>query len=246
MIPRPRLFLALIAAGLLVSGATRAADATFKTLHLVATHPLTISEPSDLTLDETGKILWTVTNKPAKVYQLDLEGNVTRTLNYGGQDLEGIVYDPASRSLYVTEERLREIVHLNLDGDVLDRTTVDLPGKPNHGPEGITLDDRGRMFLVNEKQPGLFLELDKTHQISKRVPLSFAGDYSAITWDKKKGCFWIASDESQSLFLWSSTKGVLGQFPLGFAKAEGVAVDEVTRTVYVVSDLENKLYVYRF
>ena len=246
MIPKPNLFLALIAAGMLVSGATRAADATLKTLHLVATHPLTISEPSDLTLDETGKILWTVTNKPAKVYQLDLEGNVTKTLNYGGRDLEGIVYDAASRTLYVTEERTREIVHLSLDGDVLDRTTVDLPGKPNHGPEGITLDDRGQMFLVNEKQPGLFLELDKEHQISKRVPLSFAGDYSAITWDKKKGCFWIASDESQSLFLWSRTKGVLGQFPLGFAKAEGVAVDEATKTVYVVSDSENKLYVYRF
>jgi len=246
MIPRPKLFFALIAAGVLAGGAVRAADPTFKTLHLVATHPLTINEPSDLTLDETGKILWTVTNKPAKVYQLDLEGNVTKTLNYGGQDLEGVVYDIPSKTLYVTEERLREIVHLNLDGDVLDKVTIDDPGKPNHGPEGITIDDKGNMFLVNEKQPGLFLVLDKSHQISKRVPLSFAGDYSAIMWDKRKGCFWIASDESQSLFLWSPSKGVIDQFPLGFPKAEGVAVDYATKTVYVVSDSESKLYVYRF
>src|SRR5262245_1933043 len=246
MIPKPKLLCALIAAGVLAGGAALAADATFKTLHLVTTHPLTINEPSDLALDETGKILWTVTNKPAKVYQLDLEGNVTKTLNYGGQDLEGVAYDPASKTLYVTEERLREIVHLSLDGDVLDKVTIDDPGKPNHGPEGITLDDKGSMFLVNEKQPGLFLELDKNHQVSKRTPLSFAGDYSAITWDRKRGFFWIASDESQSLFLWSRTKGVLGQFPLGFPKAEGVAVDNATKTVYVVSDSENKLYVYRY
>jgi uncharacterized protein YjiK len=237
---------ALISAAVLASGTSLAADASLKTLHLVATHPLTISEPSDLALDETGKILWTVTNKPAKVYQLDVEGNVTKTLNYAGQDLEGIAYDPASRTLWVTEERTREIVHLTLNGDVLDRTSLDLPGKPNHGPEGITLDDHGRMFVVNEKQPGLFLELNKDHAIATRLPLSFAGDYSGITWDRKKGCFWIVSDESQTLFLWSKAKGVIGQFPLGFPKAEGIAVDEATKTVYVVSDAENKLYVYRF
>jgi uncharacterized protein YjiK len=246
MNPRQAVPCVLMTVALGAAGVSLAADATFKTLHLVATHPLTITEPSDLALDETGKILWTVTNKPAKVYQLDLEGNVTKTLHYGGQDLEGIAYDPASRTLFVTEERTREIVHLSLAGDVLDRTTLDLPGKPNHGPEGITLDDHGRMFLVNEKQPGLFLELNKDHAIATRLPLSFAGDFSGITWDRQKGCFWIVSDESQTLFLWSKTKGVIGQFPLGFPKAEGIAVDEATKTVYVVSDSENKLYVYRF
>src|SRR5262249_61300855 len=102
---------------------------------------------------------------PAKVSQGDLEGNVTKTLNDGGQDLEGVAYDPASKTLYVTEERLREIVHLSLDGDVLDKVTIDDPGKPNHGPEGITIDDKGNMFLVNEKQPGLFLVLDKNTHI---------------------------------------------------------------------------------
>jgi uncharacterized protein YjiK len=241
-----RLFAILMATSLLSCDVSRAADPTLKTLHLVATFPLTINEPSDLAIDETGKILWTVTNKPAKVYQLDLAGNVTKTLNYGGQDLEGIAYDQAGRSLWVTEERTRELVHLSMDGDVLGRTPLDLPGKPNHGPEGVCLDDKGRMFMLNEKQPGLFLELDQKHAITKRVPLSFAGDYSGITWDRKKGCFWIISDESQTLFLWSKSKGVIGQFPLGFNKGEGVAVDEAAKTVYVVSDAANKLFVYRF
>lgn len=236
----------LIAVSLLASGVSRAADPALKTLHLAETHPLTITEPSDLTIDETGKILWTVTNKPARVYQLDLSGNVTKTLNYVGQDLEGIAYDQASRSLWVTEERTRELVHLSMEGDVLGRTPLDLAGKPNHGPEGVCLDDKGRMFMLNEKQPGLFVELDKNHAITKRVPLSFAGDYSGITWDRKKGCFWIVSDESQTLFLWTKSKGILGQFPLGYPKAEGVAVDEAARAVYIVSDSENKLFVYRF
>jgi len=240
------LFALLIAASLFAAVASWAGDPTLKTLHLVETHPLTINEPSDLAIDETGKILWTVTNKPARVYQLDLAGNVTKTLNYVGQDLEGVAYDQASHSLWVTEERTRELVHLSMEGDVLGRTPLDLPGKPNHGPEGVCLDDRGRMFMLNEKQPGLFLELDKNHAIAKRVPLAFAGDFSGITWDRKKGCFWIISDESQALFLWTQSKGVIGQFPLGFPKGEGVAVDEAARTVYVVSDAANKLFVYRF
>jgi len=236
----------LFAAALLAATVSLPADSSLKTLHLVATHPLTISEPSDLAIDPSGHTLWTVTNKPARVFQLDLEGNVTKTLAYVGQDLEGIAYDPTSRTLWVAEERTREIVHLSLDGDVLGRTTLDLPGKANHGPEGIALDDRGRMFLVNEKDPGLFIELTRDHAISARRPLAFAGDYSGISYDRKKGCFWIVSDQSQALFLWSKSKGVIGQFPLGFPKAEGVAVDEATKTVYVVSDSENKLYVYRF
>lgn len=237
---------ALIVSVVLASAASRAADPGLKALHLEATHPLTITEPSDLAIDETGRTLWTVTNKPARVYQLDLDGNVTKTLSYVGRDLEGIAYDPASRTLWVTEERTRELVHLSLDGEILGRTTLDLPGKPNHGPEGITLDDRGRMFLVNEKDPGLFVELNKDHAVSARRPLEFANDYSGITYDRKKACFWIVSDQSQALFLWSKSKGVIGQFPLGFPKAEGVAVDETARAVYVVSDSENKLYVYRF
>ena len=235
---------ALIVLVALVSGGSQAVDSSLRTLHLVATHPLTISEPSDLTMGDSSKTLWTVTNKPAKVYQLDLDGNVIKTLSYEGRDLEGIVYDASSRTLWVTEERSREVVHLSLDGEVMGRTTLDLPGKPNHGPEGICLDDRGRMFVVNEKDPGLFLELDKGHAIQARRALSFAGDYSGITWDRKKGCFWIVSDESQKLYLWSKSKGVLAEFALPFAKAEGVAVDEAAQLVYVVSDAENKLYVY--
>jgi len=234
---------ALLAAGVLGCGVSQAVE-PLKTFRLVATHPLTISEPSDLTIDDSGKTLWTVTNKPAKVYQLDLDGNVTKTLNYVGQDLEGIVYDSASRTLWVTEERTRELVHLNLDGDVLGRKQLDLVGKKNHGPEGICLDDRGRMFLVNEKEPGLFIELDRNLAISARLPLGFAGDYSGITYDRKKRCFWIVSDESQKLYMWTKPKGVIGEFSLPILKAEGVAVDEVAKLIYVVSDSENKLYVF--
>ena len=233
----------LLATLLTPCGGSHAAGAPV--IRLLAAHTLAVSEPSDLTLDTSTHTLWTVTNHPARVCQLDVQGNLLKTLKYEGQDLEGIAYDPATRTLWVAEEREREIVQLSLDGDVLGRHRLPLAGKPNSGPEGICLDDRGRMFVLNEKEPGLFIELDRRLRISARRPLAFAGDYSAISYSRRKGCFWIVSDQSQKLFLWSGPKGVIAEFPLSFPKAEGVAVDEAANLIYIVSEAGNTLYVFQ-
>ena len=235
----------VIAAAAIACGGSKPAGPTIATFRLIATHPLAVTEPSDLALDAYGGTLWTVSNHPARVYQLDRDGNVLKTLKYQGQDLEGIAFDPLTHTLWVTEERNRDLVQLSLDGDVLGRHRLDLPGKPNSGPEGVCLDERGRMFLVNEKDPGLFIELDRNLGISARRPLSFAGDYSAISSSRQKGCFWIVSDKSQMLYLWSKPRGVIEEFPLSFTKAEGVAVDEAAKLIYIVSESGNALYVFQ-
>jgi uncharacterized protein YjiK len=213
-------------------------------LRLLSTHALSFAEPSDLTINESGTVLWTVTNHPARVYQLDLNGNVVQTLHYAGADLEAIAYDRSDKTLWVVEERRREIIHLDLRGDVLSKTPLDLAGEPNSGPEGICLDEKHRMFLLNEKRPGLFVELNADLSIAAKQGLDFAKDYSGLAYDRKKACFWIVSDQSKKLYLWSKKKGVLGEYSLPFRKAEGVAVDEAANRIYIVSDSENKLYVY--
>lgn len=206
---------------------------------------MAVPEPSDLAMDVSGKVLWTVSNHPARVHQLDLEGNVLKTLKFEGRDLEGIAFDPADRTLWVVEERTREIIHLSLDGDEIGRHRLDLPGKKNKGPEGICLDDRGHMFMVTEKEPGLFVELDARRAVAKRQRLGFALDYSAISYAPGSQGFWIMSDESQKLFLWTKRKGVIAELAVPFTKAEGVAVDEAARLIYIVSETDNKLYIYR-
>ena len=234
----------LVAAAVFASCGSHPAERTI-TPRLVATHTLAVSEPSDLAIDPAGKVMWTVSNKPARVYQLDLDGNVLKTLKFEGADLEGIAYDATDRTLWVVEERIRELVHLSLDGEELGRFRLDLPGKKNSGPEGICLDERGRMFVVNEKEPGLFLELNAKRAIAKRKTLDFALDFSAIAYDPATGGFWILSDQSQKLFLWSRDRGVSAELALPFTKAEGVAVDRATGLIYIVSETDNTLYVYR-
>ena len=100
-------------------------------LQLIATYPLTVSEPSDLTIDETGKRLWTVGDKPTRVHQLALDGTTVKTLSFVGEDVEGIAYDRTDHTLWVAEENRREIVHLDLEGTVLSRHPLDLTGERN-------------------------------------------------------------------------------------------------------------------
>ena len=214
-------------------------------LHLIATYPLSVAEPSDLAIDESGTRLWTVGNTPPRVYQLGLDGQVVKTLNFVGEDLEGVAYDRNDRTLWVAEENRRELIHLDMNGDVLSRHRLDLAGEKNSGLEGICLDDKGQLFAVTEKRPGLFLELGAGRSISARRNVDFAEDYSGIAYDRKQGCFWIVSDKSQALYLWSRHAGVVQRYALPYEKAEGVAVDDAAKRIYIVSDSENKLYVYR-
>lgn len=214
------------------------------TLRLIAAYPLSIPEPSGLAINDSGTVLWTVTNNPDKVYELDLTGRVVRTLAYSGHDLEGIAYDSSDRTLWVAEENRREIVHLDSSGAVLSRHRLGLVGEDNSGLEGICFDDQRRMFVLNEKFPGMFIPLNPDYSIARQDTLTFARDYSDIFYNRLRNCFWIISDLSQRLYLFDPASGVQGEYALPFPKGEGVAFDAARNLVYVVSDSEHKLYVY--
>jgi len=238
--------------GLLVAGppADRAdaklpAQASGSGLSLIASYDLSVSEPSDLALDGSGTSLWTVTDRPGRVHQLSLDGALIRTLKFVGEDLEAIAYDPSDHTLWVAEENLRTVIHLDLQGNVLSRHPLALTGKKNSGIEGLCLDAKGHMFALNEKDPGLFLELDSKRDIAVRRKLAFAGDYSAISYDPKHDGFWIVSDQSQKLFQCDRKAAVRREFGLPFPKPEGIAVNEAAKRAYMVSDSEHKLYVFR-
>ena len=239
----------LLAGGLLVGcggSAKKVAEPTAPPqLPLIAAHPLDFPEPSDVAIDVAGATLWMVGNHPERVYQLDLAGTLVRTLPYDGHDLEGIAFDPRDTTLWVTEENLREVVHLSRDGVELSRHSLGLTGEQNSGLEGICLDNGGRVFVLNEKHPGLFIALDSGLAIASEDSLDFANDYSGMAYHPARSCFWIVSDQSERLFLWSTSQHVVAEYLLPFRKPEGIAFDPVADRVYVVSDATNVLYVYR-
>lgn len=236
----------LTAAGLSGCNGSEPTAPPLPSLPLIGSIALDINEPSDLAIDETGTKLWTVTNNPDSVVQFDMAGKRVKTLKYAGQDLEGVAYDPATSTLWVAEENRRSLVHMDLDGNVIKREDIALTGEQNSGLEGVCFDGSGTMVVLNEKLPGMFIQLAADFTIVSKDTLTFAGDYSAITYDAAAAKYWIVSDQSHRLYLWSKVGGIAKEFDLPFLKAEGVAYDPASNRIYVVSDSERRMYVYQY
>jgi len=236
----------LVAASLLGCGSSETAAPPLPTLPLIASFALDVTEPSDLAIDETGTLLWTVSNGADSVYQLDTTGKRLKALNYAGQDLEGIAYDPVTTTLWVAEENQRALVHLDLDGNVISKHNLALTGEQNSGLEGVSFDGAGSLVVLNEKLPGMFIQLNPDLTIASKDTLTFAGDYSGITYEPGSASFWIVSDQSHRLYRWTRAGGVAKEYDLPFPKPEGVAFDPATNRVYIVSDSEKRMYVYQY
>ena len=54
----------------------------------------------------------------------------------------------------------------------------------------------------------------------------------------------VTSHEDQSIFLWSPQAGVAGVMETDFPKLEGVAFDQMSQRLHVVSEIGNTLYTY--
>jgi uncharacterized protein YjiK len=222
------------------AGSAQRADSR---LTLVEEYAVDIKEPSGLTIDAAGKRLWTVGDNE-RVYELDLQGRIRKVLDYRGRDPEGISYDPSDTTLWLVEERRREVVHIDLDGTLLLSRSLDLEGEANNGLEGICRDEAGVLYVLNEKEPGLFMRLGSDLSIESSEILEFADDYSGLFCAGQRGVFWVLSDQSEMLYRWDRNSGVLNRYELPFPSAEGLAIDAAAGRIYIVSDRAAKLFVF--
>ncbi|MBC8323874.1 MAG: SdiA-regulated domain-containing protein [Candidatus Marinimicrobia bacterium] len=224
-------------------------DESKSQLVLIESVSLEVPEPSGLTLNNGANALYVVSDPPDNsVYKLDLLGNKIKKLSYYGDDLEGISYDNRDHTLWIAEERLREVVHIDTLGNELERFSINFEGtSSSSGFEGILLNpSTNNIVLLNEKLPGTFIELDSSMNISLEYALDFASDYSGICFNTTSGNYLIVSDESQELIEWNFDKRIIKTYSLDIEKAEGVAYNPETDRIYIVSDSEQKLYIYEF
>lgn len=223
-------------------------------LTLLATFSLAISDPSGLALDPDGVHLWTVSDRPGVgIYKITLQGEIVKNLRFNSQDLEGIAVDPVDGTLWVVEERKREVVNVSREGVVLSSTFLEIPGNnPNDGLEGITIRPQNRHFYVlNEKNPRLLIHLDAQLAIQKITPIDFSGqffmgDIAGIDYNTRENTLWILSDQSAKIVVTDLDGNPLKFYDTGVTKGEGIAVDAVKRLVYIVSDSESELYVFSY
>lgn len=217
-------------------------------LILLNEKPISILEPSGLSFNADKSLLYVVSDNTAKVYKLSLKGAVLGSLEYEGEDLEGITVDPSSGNIFVVEERKREVVRLNKYGKEISRTTLDIENnKANNGLEGITFNnDNNHLFVLNEKNPGLLIELNETGKILKEIELDFASDYSGIYYESTEKVLWIISDQSRTVTKCDLEGNKIISYKLNSSNAEGIVVDPDSKKIYIVLDGMDKLQVYGY
>jgi uncharacterized protein YjiK len=168
-------------------------------------------------------------------------------LDIGGEDLEGVAVDPVDSTLYVVEESLGQVLHLDREGNLLARWTLaGLPEMGNSGLEGITIDPAsGHLFLLKEKDPGLLVELDDQGGVIAVHDLGFAADYSGLAFDAASGLLLVISDQSATLTWCTATGEPVRTMATGLEKGEGIALSVDGSVFYAVSDSRSTLSSFR-
>lgn len=227
-------------------------ETTQDALELREIRTLDITDPSGLSLHADPGFLWTVSDQPGGRISLITEnGQRVSILPYAGEDMEGITYDPTTNSLWIIEERERELRRLSLQGEILETVSVDIGQEiPNDGPEGIALNPaNGHLYVVNQQNPRVLLELNAAREIVATHEIDFSPPFdlnnlSGLFYDAIHEELWILSAASRKIVVTNAALQPLRRYRLDIEAPEGLAVDVQRGLVFVVSDADNLLYSY--
>lgn len=223
-------------------------------LTLIDSYPLAFGDPSGLAMDPDSIHLWSVNdNTGGGIYKITRTGEIVRHVPMDSDDLEGIIVDPRDSTLWVVEERLREIVNISLDGEELNRVKLDITAtNPNDGLEGITVNPfTNHFYVVNEQRPRLLIELNPDMEIIKQTEIDFSGDFrmgdlSAISYNHLENTLWILSDQSEKIVVTTIDGEPLRVYITGVNDGEGLVVIPEEGIVFVASDDERELYLFEY
>ena len=208
-------------------------------LHLDDRHKVDVDEPSDLAIHDGH--LYTVSDRHSKVYRISHDGDVKEEINVGGTDIEALAFD-GDGNLYIADESSGKIWRLDEDGD-RKGDPIELVDDEVGGLEGIAFDpDNGHLYAAKEKDPARIYEIDTDGGELDREKIDFADDLSALAFDREDGHLYALSDQERTLFRLDKDLDVDKAWKLPIDHPEGIAFEG--DTLYVVSDSEERLYVF--
>lgn len=210
-------------------------------LQLVTSYALSVTEPSGLAYSKFSHTLYMISDNRSEIFKIDTTGRVLTAIPVAAQDIEGIAVASRDDTLYLVEETASQITAVLANGAKLWSQTVLVRTDPKHALEGITLDARGHLFVINEKAPAMLLEFSGRAELWRKA-LNYTTDVSDICYDESSDCFWIVSDESQKVLKLSRTGALLGEWSTPVVQGEGLAL--INNRLYIVSDAEAKLYIF--
>jgi len=214
-------------------------------LELINVFKIAVEEPSGLCLDTVNNVLFTVSDNTNNVYKISKTGSLIQEYDIDADDLEGItIYNS---ELLLADERNKQILKYNIINDELVKYSIDYDNtNANNGFEGIAYNYTDDViYVLNEKKPGELLTFNNNFDIINTVSLSFANDYSGIFYDSDNNLLWIVSDESESVNKCTLNGELLKSYSVDINKCEGIAIDNKAKLLYLVSDTDSEMYVYK-
>lgn len=238
------ILLLIVTVSFLTSCSEDGSDISVEDLELESVFDVDVKEPSGLTINNAGTILYTVSDNTAQVYRLNTKGGVMQVFSYAGQDLEGVsVYKEGK--LLLAEERSKEIVVFDTSSGIFTKHKINYKNdSENSGIEGVAYaENLNAIFILNEKSPGKLIRLRSDFSVLVEYELNFASDYSGIFYDSSSSNLWIVSDQNKTLNKCTLKGDLIESYSIRVTQAEGVAI--TNDNIYIISDAEAKLYVYK-
>ena len=215
-------------------------------LELLNIYSINVEEPSGLDLAIDNESLWTVSDRYSKIYQLDLMGQILQEIDIPGDNFEGITVDFNDHSLWVVQESLSELLQVDILGNELQRIYVAGAIGGSGGLEGITINSsKNHLLLLKEKDPSVLIELNTIFETVLFKHLYTASDYSGMDYNEIDNELWVVSDQDKKVYRCDISGEVISSYSIDVAKPEGIAFDRENNLIYIVSDSEESLYIFR-
>lgn len=206
-------------------------------------YQLTVPEPSGIAYNSVKNSFMVVSDGRTDIYEISFTGITLNTIPASGSDMEGITLSKNCDTIYVVEEKKKLVTSFNLNGTKLNSFSVNVATSDNSALEGITINKTSNtLYVINEKDPRMMLGYNSLTEIWRKT-IDYTLDISDIYYEDSADCFWIISDESKKIIKLSSTGDLLKEWEIPFTKGEGITI--VNDKIYVVNDLDGKLYVFQ-
>lgn len=206
-------------------------------------YQLTVPEPSGIAYNSVKNSFMVVSDGQPDIYEIGFTGITLNTINASGLDMEGITLSKNCDTIYVVEEKKKLVTAFNLNGNKLASFSANVATIDNNALEGITINKMSnQLFVINEKDPRMILGFNGSTETWRKT-IDYTLDISDIYYEDSTNCFWIISDESKKIIKISSTGDLLKEWEIPFTKGEGITI--VNNKIYVVNDLDGKLYVFQ-
>jgi uncharacterized protein YjiK len=200
-----------------------------------------LSEPSGIVYSSKSNSLFVVSDALNKIFKLDLSGNLINSIDVSGNDFEGIGLSLSKDTILVVEESDNQVTTFTLTGNKIKSFTKNVATLSGNGLEGITVDNFGYIYIINEKAPRYLIKMLNEVEVS-RTEISVVNDLSDICYDVSLDCLWIISDESKKIIKISKDGTLISEWNLPFDKGEGITF--VQDKMYIVNDDNSKLYIF--